>query len=142
MASFLIFYLLVSEFLLPDRCRASRDPSFCSAGRVQELPLTGIYWAEMAARFALKQRPDAAFEALYRGHVHEVYRYTLAVLGNPADAEDVTQTTFLNAYRARRVQKLSSAPGRLAGGRGAEVACRARGGYSRRFEPGRFSRRP
>jgi RNA polymerase sigma factor (sigma-70 family) len=54
----------------------------------------------MAARFALKQRPDAAFEALYRGHVHEVYRYTLAVLGNPADAEDVTQTTFLNAYRA------------------------------------------
>src|SRR5215210_2374391 len=54
----------------------------------------------MAPRLALKQRPDAAFETLYRGHVHEVYRYTLAVLGNPADAEDVTQTTFLNAYRA------------------------------------------
>ncbi len=54
----------------------------------------------MAPRFALKQRPDAAFEKLYRGHVHEVYRYALAVLGNPSDAEDVTQTTFLNAYRA------------------------------------------
>jgi RNA polymerase sigma factor (sigma-70 family) len=49
--------------------------------------------------FALK-KPAAAFESLYRRHVHEVYRYTLAVLGNPADAEDVTQTTFLNAYRA------------------------------------------
>ena len=37
---------------------------------------------------------------LYRAHVAEVYRYTYAVLGNHADAEDVTQTTFLNAYRA------------------------------------------
>jgi RNA polymerase sigma factor (sigma-70 family) len=54
----------------------------------------------MTPRFALRQRPDAAFETLYRRHVHEVYRYTLAVLGNPADAEDVTQTTFMNAYRA------------------------------------------
>src|SRR4051812_35629596 len=54
----------------------------------------------MTPRFALRQRPDAAFEALYRRHVHEVYRYALAVLGSPADAEDVTQTTFMNAYRA------------------------------------------
>ena len=37
---------------------------------------------------------------LYRAHVGEVYRYVYAVLGNHADAEDVTQTTFLNAYRA------------------------------------------
>ena len=37
---------------------------------------------------------------LYRAHVAEVYRYAYAVLGNHADAEDVTQTTFLNAYRA------------------------------------------
>jgi RNA polymerase sigma-70 factor, ECF subfamily len=29
-----------------------------------------------------------------------VYRYAYAVLGNHADAEDVTQQTFLNAYRA------------------------------------------
>jgi RNA polymerase sigma factor (sigma-70 family) len=44
--------------------------------------------------------PDRAFERLYRQHVGDVYRYTLAVLRNPTDAEDVTQTTFLNAYRA------------------------------------------
>jgi RNA polymerase sigma-70 factor (ECF subfamily) len=29
-----------------------------------------------------------------------VYRYALVMLGSSADAEDVTQTTFLNAYRA------------------------------------------
>ena len=39
-------------------------------------------------------------DALYRRHGPEVYRYALAVLGNHADAEDVTQTTFLNAYRS------------------------------------------
>jgi RNA polymerase sigma factor (sigma-70 family) len=43
---------------------------------------------------------DQAFESLYRCYVKDVYHYALAVLRNPADAEDVTQTTFLNAYRA------------------------------------------
>jgi RNA polymerase sigma factor (sigma-70 family) len=43
---------------------------------------------------------DRAFENLYRRYVDDVYRYALALLRNPADAEDVTQTTFLNAYRA------------------------------------------
>src|SRR5256886_612848 len=41
-----------------------------------------------------------AFELLYRRHVQDVYRYSLALLRNPADAEDVTQITFMNAYRA------------------------------------------
>jgi RNA polymerase sigma factor (sigma-70 family) len=41
-----------------------------------------------------------AVDALYRRHGTEVYRYAFAVLGNRADAEDVTQTTFLNAYRS------------------------------------------
>jgi RNA polymerase sigma factor (sigma-70 family) len=43
---------------------------------------------------------DRAFESLYRRYVKDVYHYSLALLRNPADAEDVTQTTFLNAYRA------------------------------------------
>jgi RNA polymerase sigma factor (sigma-70 family) len=43
---------------------------------------------------------DQAFETLYRRHVADVYHYALALLRNPTDAEDVTQTTFLNAYRA------------------------------------------
>ena len=47
-----------------------------------------------------KRPSDRAFEQLYKRHAREVYQYALALLANPADAEDVTQTTFLNAYRA------------------------------------------
>jgi RNA polymerase sigma factor (sigma-70 family) len=54
----------------------------------------------MAPIFAQGARLDRSFERLYRRHARDVYRYALAVLQNPADAEDVTQTTFLNAYRA------------------------------------------
>ena len=46
------------------------------------------------------QAASRAVDDLYRRHGSEVYRYALAVLGNHADAEDVTQTTFLNAYRS------------------------------------------
>jgi DNA-directed RNA polymerase specialized sigma24 family protein len=50
----------------------------------------------------LAQRPrlDRGFERIYRRHLGDVYRYALAVLRDPADAEHVAQTTFLNAYRA------------------------------------------
>ena len=53
-----------------------------------------------AALLARSKSHDRAFERLYKGHVHEVYRYVLAVLRNQADAEDATQATFLSAYRA------------------------------------------
>jgi RNA polymerase sigma factor (sigma-70 family) len=52
------------------------------------------------ALLARSSAPDRAFERLYRRHVHEVYRYVLAVLRNQSDAEDATQATFLSAYRA------------------------------------------
>lgn len=48
----------------------------------------------------LRARTDTAFEELYRAYVGDIYRYALAITGNTADAEDVTQTTFMNAYRA------------------------------------------
>ena len=54
----------------------------------------------MTPLFAPKQTSDRGFERLYRAHVQDVYRYALMVLRNPTDAEDVTQTTFLKAYRA------------------------------------------
>lgn len=54
----------------------------------------------MTPMLAQRSRSDRAFERMYRRHVGDVYRYALAVMRNPADAEDVTQTTFLNAYRA------------------------------------------
>jgi RNA polymerase sigma factor (sigma-70 family) len=54
----------------------------------------------MTPLLAPRSRPDRAFERLYKKHVGDVYRYALAVMRNPTDAEDVTQTTFLNAYRS------------------------------------------
>jgi len=54
----------------------------------------------MTPLLAQRPRPDRSFERLYRRHVGDVYRYALAVMRNQADAEDVTQTTFMNALRA------------------------------------------
>jgi RNA polymerase sigma factor (sigma-70 family) len=54
----------------------------------------------MTPVLAQRLRTDRTFERMYRKHLGDVYRYALAVMRNPADAEDVTQTTFLNAYRA------------------------------------------
>jgi RNA polymerase sigma-70 factor (ECF subfamily) len=54
----------------------------------------------MTPLLAQRPRSDRGFERLYKRHVGDVYRYALAVMRNPTDAEDVTQTTFLNAYRA------------------------------------------
>jgi RNA polymerase sigma factor (sigma-70 family) len=54
----------------------------------------------MTPLLAQRPRVDRGFERLYRRHVADVYHYALGVLRNPADAEDVTQTTFLNALRA------------------------------------------
>ena len=45
-------------------------------------------------------RAARELDELYRAHAAEVFRYAYAVLGNRADAEDVTQTTFVNALRA------------------------------------------
>jgi RNA polymerase sigma-70 factor, ECF subfamily len=49
---------------------------------------------------ALFRARTADFDRLYRRHAASVYRYAYAVLGNHADAEDATQQTFMNAYRA------------------------------------------
>jgi RNA polymerase sigma factor (sigma-70 family) len=54
----------------------------------------------MRGLLAHRTSPERALESLYRRHAGDVYRYALAVLGSPGDAEDVTQTTFINAYRA------------------------------------------
>ena len=63
-----------------------------------------------------QRRPaaDRSFERLYQKHVHAVYRYALAVLHNEADAEDVTQTTFLSAYRAFAARRAPAQAAQLA----------------------------
>ena len=57
-------------------------------------------------------RANAVLDELYREHVGDVYRYTYAVLGNHADAEDVTQTTFVNALRALERGEVPEEPSR------------------------------
>jgi RNA polymerase sigma-70 factor (ECF subfamily) len=56
--------------------------------------------APRAPLLRLRPSADRALEQLYERHARDVYQYALALLTNPADAEDVTQTTFMNAYRA------------------------------------------
>ncbi|MGH2935857.1 MAG: sigma-70 family RNA polymerase sigma factor [Gaiellaceae bacterium] len=53
---------------------------------------------------------DRSFERLYRRYSTDVYRYAYGVLRNQADAEDVTQTTFMNAFRALDRGEVPRAP--------------------------------
>jgi len=46
-----------------------------------------------------KARLDAAFTALYKAHLRDVYSYSYYRVGNHHDAEDLTEQTFLQAYR-------------------------------------------
>src|SRR5690349_640354 len=80
--------------------RGAAPPRNVSRSKPQERRTNGIQPAVSPLLGARRSAADPAFERLYRQHVHAVYRYALAVLQNEADAEDVAQTTFLNAYRA------------------------------------------
>src|ERR671920_2465088 len=46
-----------------------------------------------------KARLDEAFSELYRAHLRDVYSYSYYRVGNHHDAEDLTEQTFLQAYR-------------------------------------------
>lgn len=46
-----------------------------------------------------KARLDAEFSELYRAHLRDVYSYAYYRVGNHHDAEDLTEQTFLQAYR-------------------------------------------
>jgi RNA polymerase sigma-70 factor, ECF subfamily len=50
-----------------------------------------------------KQKPkaqlDAEFSELYRAHLRDVYSYSYYRVGDHHDAEDLTEQTFLQAYR-------------------------------------------
>jgi RNA polymerase sigma factor (sigma-70 family) len=53
-----------------------------------------------AARTSALLDHEQSFERLYRQHRADVYRFVLRDTGNREEAEDVTQTAFLNAYNA------------------------------------------
>ena len=46
-----------------------------------------------------KVKLDADFTELYRAHLRDVYSYAYYRIGNHHDAEDITEQTFLQAYR-------------------------------------------
>ena len=51
------------------------------------------------ARETDKQRLDRDFTELYRAHLRDVFSYSYYRVGNHHDAEDLTEQTFLQAYR-------------------------------------------
>src|SRR3954454_9630571 len=63
----------------------------------------------MATAEEAKQRLDAEVTELYKAHLRDVYSYAYYRIGNHHDAEDLTEQTFLQAYRhferARRESK-------------------------------------
>ncbi|HEY5045484.1 MAG TPA: RNA polymerase sigma factor [Solirubrobacteraceae bacterium] len=46
-----------------------------------------------------KEQLDREFSDLYRAHLRDVYSYAYYRVGNHHDAEDLTEQTFLQAYR-------------------------------------------
>ena len=53
----------------------------------------------MATKEKTKAQLDAEFSDLYRQHLRDVYSYSYYRVGNHHDAEDLTEQTFLQAYR-------------------------------------------
>ena len=58
------------------------------------IPLTDFELAQASAA-----GDEVAFETIYRTHFRRVYSLCLRMLGNPTDAEDVTQDVFIQLYR-------------------------------------------
>jgi RNA polymerase sigma-70 factor (ECF subfamily) len=54
---------------------------------------------DASADAARKQQLDSDFTELYRTHLRDVYSYAYYRIGNHHDAEDLTEQTFLQAYR-------------------------------------------
>jgi RNA polymerase sigma factor (sigma-70 family) len=51
-------------------------------------------------------RNDNNFEAMVAAHHADIYRYLVRVTGHAADADDLSQETFLRAYRAYRASAI------------------------------------
>jgi len=68
-------------------------------GAVIELARDDV--SDEAGRVARARNGDvAAFEGLYQEHVGRVYGLCLRMTGHPATAEDLTQDTFVSAWRS------------------------------------------
>jgi RNA polymerase sigma-70 factor, ECF subfamily len=70
-------------------------------GNCMEAPITSEEgrMAEAETIRRAQQGEAEAFEQLYRLHSRKVYLLCLHMVGNPADAEDLTQDAFLQSFR-------------------------------------------
>lgn len=57
--------------------------------------LDEMAWVERARR-----GEEAAFAAIYQRYERRIYAYVFRIMGNPDDAFDLTQETFIKAYQA------------------------------------------
>ena len=71
--------------------RISREPGVCLGGALQDLD------AELVAQ--AQGGKLEAFEELVRRHTQSIYRILMAMLGNPADAQDGLQDTLFSAFK-------------------------------------------
>jgi RNA polymerase sigma-70 factor (ECF subfamily) len=60
----------------------------------QTMPISDFELAQATAA-----GDEMAFEQIYRAHARKVYSLCLRMLGNPTEAEDVTQDVFVKLYR-------------------------------------------
>ena len=56
------------------------------------------------------RRDQEAFGELYNRHVSRVYRHVYYMVGNPAEAEDLTAQAFLQAWKAIERYQIRGAP--------------------------------
>lgn len=49
-----------------------------------------------------------SFHELYQAHARDVYRYALALSGNPADAEDIMMNVFFRAWTGEPLRQQSA----------------------------------
>ena len=84
--------------------RARREPSFARDGEAPELAPWFIVGedAELEAKLVarLVARDERAFNELVRAYRARVYALVLRMLGNPAEAEDLSQEVFVQVFKA------------------------------------------
>src|SRR5688572_5237079 len=77
---------------------SARKP--CPANRDEEVgETTGASDSDLNLIYAFRAGSEAAFDRLFQKHQEYVYNICLGVLGNPDDARDCAQDTFLRVYR-------------------------------------------
>ncbi len=65
-----------------------------SAAEINSVPPNDFALAQQAAG-----GDESAFETIYKRHFRRVYALCLRMMGNPTEAEDLTQETFTHLYR-------------------------------------------